>query len=129
MNINKNPIPFESMPKNIEELLTPDDYMYATLHPAGMMRGIYEVIHLNELYPQWHNVIIPDDAVDQICVYTKNGWVKKYFEGDIWNQFNDEYINCFTYLTIHLDKMYNRDDEINDNIKTKKSTNIKTKKI
>ena len=107
--MNKVITPFTSMPKNIAELLTKEDYMRALLHPAGMQRGIFEEIHFNKKYPQWHNVIVPQDAVDQILIYSENNrWEKVPFEGKIWKQFHNEYVNCFIYVSKHKDEMYSQ---------------------
>ena len=102
-----NIIPFTLMPKNIENLLTKEDYMHALLHPSGMQRGIFDVIHFNKKYPQWHNVIIPPNTVDQILIYSENKcWEKVSFEGKIWKQFHDEYVNCFLYVYTNKDKLF-----------------------
>ena len=112
-----NIVPFESMPSNIEELLTKEDYKYAIFHPNGMIRGIYEVIHLNELYPQWHNLIIFRDGEEDARVYTINGWKKANFERDIWDQYYLEYKKCVLFASTNKDKMFPRPPGVSPNIK------------
>lgn len=106
-NMDKTKIPFTMMPKNIAELLTKEDYMRSLLHPDGMQRGIFETIHFNQKYPQWHNVIILPNAVDDVIIYNEKGcWEKVKFEGRIWKQFNDEYVDCFLHVYTNRDKMF-----------------------
>jgi hypothetical protein len=105
--MDKIKIPFTRMPTNIEQLLTKEDYMRALLHPAGIQRGIFEQIHFNKKYPQWHNIIILPDAIDDVIIYNENNcWEKVKFEGNIWKQFNDEYVNCFLYVYTNRNKMF-----------------------
>ena len=90
-------IPYDQMPDDIEIKLTKMDYMYALLHPAGVRRGLFEVIHMNVNYPEWHNVIIPPNTLDCVIIYTGDGWKYVSFE-TVWDQFNFEYISCVSYL-------------------------------
>jgi hypothetical protein len=96
-------VPFNKMPKNIEELLSKHDYMFAMLNPRGMMRGIFETIHLNVNHPQWNNIVIK--SMTDIKIYTTDGWKKKSFE-DVWHQFHDEYINCFAHVFKNKDNLF-----------------------
>jgi len=101
----KGVIPFDKMPKNINELLTKNDYTYALLHPGGFKQGIFEVIHLNENYPQWHNIVRNPMKPDDMLIYTKKGWVERDFE-EIFKIFNYEYVSCFSYAYEHRDQFY-----------------------
>ena len=101
------PIPIENMPRNIHKLLTKKDYAYALFHPGGFQKGIFDMIHLNIDYPQWHNIIMnANDGTDMnIVVYTVTGWAVKPINY-IWDQLMKEYFLCFNYVEKNKEKFW-----------------------
>jgi hypothetical protein len=105
MSNTKERIPYHKMPADIYIKLDYTDYRYALFHSCGFMRGIFEAIHMNVNYPQWHNIILIKEIDDEVVIYTENGWKKEKVE-NIWEQLNNEYINCFTYFYENREKIF-----------------------
>lgn len=99
-------VSFDEMPENIHELLTKNDYTFALLHPGGFKKGLFMVIHLNENYPQWHNITLDPNDDQNILVYVKRGWVEKDFD-EIFKVFSFAYVRCFAHVWKNKEKMYN----------------------
>lgn len=102
-------VPIEDMPKNLHKLIKKEEYLYALLHPDGFQKGIFDVIHMNKSYPEWHNLILnanADDGIDdKIVAYTREGWRVKPISYVI-EQLHNEYFLCFTYLYENREKMW-----------------------
>ena len=91
--------PFFSMPKNIEKILTNQEYITAMLHPKGVFGGFVRIIHENPLRPEWGNVWIPESGDDMYAdIYTENGWKKSKLREKVFDQLFAEYFSCFCYF-------------------------------
>ena len=103
-------IPFDSMPNNIEELLTNTEYLAAMYHPMGPFAGFVRVIHENPTRPEWGNIDIPnwdDDMPNEekyALVYMgkeKNKWEKRNMCDEILGKLFDEYASCLHYFVVN----------------------------
>jgi hypothetical protein len=103
-------VPFDEMPKDLPKLLTKNDYTYALLHPDGFRKGLFEAVHLNVNYPQWHNVMLHPHDENDIVIYTRRGWVRKDDEY-IEKFFGKEYIYCFIHVMENKTKYYGIKDD------------------
>ena len=100
-------VSFLKMPDNLPELLDRDDYSRAFIHKNGFKMGIFEVIHCNDKYPQWNNIIYRNN---EIFVYADKKW--KIIESDeIFKIFLIEYANCFCHVFKNKEKMYGVTEE------------------
>ena len=110
MDINNKLVSFYDMPKNIEEILTRDDYIQALFNSYGLQRGIFETIHLNPKYPQWRNILFPSGTMDYIFAFTGKDWEQVHFD-TIWRQMHNEYINCFIYIFKRKDELFSEKND------------------
>lgn len=106
-------VSYFDMPKNIHSLFTNIDYINAVFNQFGVMRGMYEMIHLNEKYQQWNNMVLLENNNEDIFVYIGgetscglgNGWKKEKF-ADVYLVFIDSMIKCYGHLIDNLSTIF-----------------------
>jgi hypothetical protein len=88
--------PFEKM-TNVSNELDFDDYKFALTYHDGLFLGFVIVIHMNEKYPRYHNLMYAVAPPDNMLMFTEKGWKPCIFE-NILEQLKKEVRDCLRYV-------------------------------
>lgn len=89
-------IPFRNMP-NVSYILDFNDYRFALTYEDGLFFGFMIMIHMNEKYPQYHNLRYDETSNNHMEIFTSNGWETCLFK-DIFGQLEEEALECIEYV-------------------------------
>ena len=92
---HQNLVPFREM-KDVSGEFSFEEYEIALTHPNSIFLGLFAMIHLNTVHPQYTNVKINSDH-DTVSIYTAEGW-QKCTIGDIFEQLKRENLECLQYV-------------------------------